>query len=110
MRAQALARHGTADRIEECQWLIRLSAQESRNVELILFGRVMHSARPAMLIQALRQSPLGIFRDWFRARLGRAWHGPARQPIGTHLRGARRLRHLGVVFAAAKADRRQSLQ
>src|SRR5262249_15009827 len=48
--------------------LLGLAAQESRDLELIVGVVVMHRRRPAMLVEALRRSPLGIFRHRLDAR------------------------------------------
>ncbi len=39
---------------------VRLAAQEGRDLELIVLGRVMHRGRTAMLVQALRHPLLRI--------------------------------------------------
>jgi hypothetical protein len=36
--------------------LVRLPTQESRDVELVLFGLVMHRRLPAVLVETLRRS------------------------------------------------------
>jgi hypothetical protein len=43
-----------------------LAAQERRYVELIVVWGDMHGGRAAMDVQALRGSPLGIFRNRIR--------------------------------------------
>src|SRR5258708_19508291 len=55
---------------------MRLSAQESRDLELIVFERVIHRRGATVLVEALRGRPrgdrsLGIFRDGLGARFGR---------------------------------------
>lgn len=65
---------------------ICLAPEESRDVELILLGRIMHRCRAAMGIQTLGSRPAGIFGD----RLGR----PAfRLPCCWTLRWTLKLRH-----------------
>ena len=43
---------------------VHLSAEEGRNVELILFRGIMSRDLPPERIQALRRSLFRIFRDW----------------------------------------------
>src|SRR5580700_6738103 len=97
------------------QVLVRLPAQEGRDVELVLFGLVMHRSLPAVLVEPLRcrlgRRALGIFGNRLRTRLRQSRH----RPSGQALRGLRRaLRdaraRLGVfllVLAAAETDRSQ---
>ena len=91
---------------------VRLAAEEGRNIELVVLGRVMHSRLTAVRIEALRSSPAGIFRHGialtaFRLARGRTLglfelrHGP---------RGARHRRRLRLLGAAAEADRSEALQ
>src|SRR5215471_8690774 len=82
--------------------LLGLAAQESRDLELIVGVLVMHRSRPAMLVEALRHSALGVFRH----RLD-----PLSRPLPLrqrrHLRTRRRPLGLLVarLLAPAEADR-----
>src|SRR6185312_10483325 len=54
-----------------------LPAQESRNIELVLVGRIMHRRGPSVRVQALRSGPPGVFRDRLAVGLtGRGTHRP----------------------------------
>src|SRR6185312_14569664 len=85
-----------------------LPAQESRNIELVLVGRIMHRRGPSVRVQALRSGPPGVFRDRLAVGLtGRGTHRPLdRRHRTCRARGRRRRRLLG---AASDADRSQPL-
>src|ERR1700719_4790867 len=69
------------------QVLVRLPAQEGRDVELVLFGLVMHRSLPAVLVEPLRRRwgrrALGIFGNRLRTR----FRQPRHRPSGQALRG-----------------------
>ena len=46
---------------------VRLAAKESRDLELIVIDLVMHRGCPSVLVEALRNAPLGVFGDCFLA-------------------------------------------
>src|SRR5579883_2906975 len=96
---------------------IRLPAQESGYVQLVLFAAVMHRSLPPMLVEPLRRGTLGIFGHRLRPRLGprRRRRRTTGKPFGRRLRrpGAaprRRRRFLLAVVAATEAYRGQPLQ
>src|SRR5580693_4271751 len=75
------------------QVLVRLPAQEGRDVELVLFGLVMHRSLPAVLVEPLGRSvgrslgrslgrrTLGIFGNRLRTRFGYPRHRPPGQAL-----------------------------
>ena len=103
------------------QVLIRLPTQEGRDVELVLFGRVMHRSLPAVLVEPLGRAmgcslsrslgrrTLGVFGNRLRTRFRCPRHRPPGQTL-CRLRRARRRAaraRLGVfllVLAAAETD------
>src|ERR1700686_4373962 len=101
------------------QVLVRLPAQEGRDVELVLFGRVMHRSLPAVLIETLGRclvgGTLGIFRNRLRTRFRCPWHRPAGQALSSLRRARRRvaararLRAILLVLGAAATDWRPPL-
>ena len=92
---------------------IGLPTQESRNVELVLFGPVMHRGLSSVLVQTLRRRPLGVFGHRLLPQL-RPWRRSPRKPFGARLRSTRRspyrLGQRRLLLVAAKADSRQPLQ
>src|SRR5579885_3903301 len=90
---------------------VGLAAQEGRDVELIILGRVMHRCRPAMGIEALRRGAAGIFGDRRHRPALRLARARPRRPLELRhrLRGLRRLRRLRLVVAAPEPDRGQPL-
>ena len=100
--------------------LVRLAAQEGRDLELIVFHRVMHRRRPAVLVEPLRRRTLddralGVIRDRVRtvrlAARAAALAAPsasAALPVG---RGRRwRGGRTSILLAPAEADRGEALQ
>ncbi len=69
---------------------LRLTAQERRNVELILLAVVMHRSLPAVLVETLGCRTPGVFGHRFGPRFGRPLHWPPGKPLDW-LRHGRRL-------------------
>src|SRR6185437_368957 len=91
--------------------LVRLPAQESRDIELIFLGLVMHSLCTAVRVEALRHGPAGVFGHRVRLaafRMTRARTGGPFE-LRDRLGDTRSRRRLHAVFAAAKADLSQPL-
>src|SRR5882724_12798387 len=74
--------------------LMGLTAQESRDLELIVFERVVHRSLTAVLVEALRRRPrgrrtLGIFGHLFGCtRLSLTWQRRHRLCLGHRWGGA----------------------
>ena len=89
--------------------LVRLPAQEGRNVELVFLAAVMHRRLPTVLIEPLRRLTLGIFGHRFGPRRrtpGKPFSRRRRQ----RRRAARARRYFLLLVAAAETDGRQALQ
>ncbi len=106
--------------------LVRLPAQEGRNVELVFLASVMHRRLPSVLVETLRRRTLGVFGYRFLTRFcglphllprldGRRVRGvlAAARRAGRGMLGApadSEPAPLLLLLAPAQADRGQALQ